>query len=309
MVFQKDKKGEVKMLEKRVTVILLTIVMATLMPVHVFAATAVQAVPGNSSFILNGTNVGLEAYNINNNNYVKLRDLAKALNGGARQFEVTWDESRQAVEIQSNHAYTPVGGEMVSTGNPSIKKAVLSDSKVYIDGKEARLTAYRIDGNNYFRLRDIGASIGFAVVYDEMADAVLINSESITYENTQYGFQFTLPKSWENYTVITDEWKGNRMTDSQGNSVSETGPMLKIRNPLWTTQNQRQDIPIMIFTPAQWDDLQKAELIVGAAPMPPSELGRNAKYVFALPARYNYAFTEGFEEVESIIENKPLQPM
>jgi hypothetical protein len=289
---------------------LLTIVLVmALSPAGAVAAENVQAKPTASSILLNGVNALLEAYNIKDNNYFKLRDLAKALNGGARQFEVTWDESRQAVEIESNHAYTPVGGEMVSTGNPSIKKAVLSDSKVYIDGKEARLTAYRIDGNNYFRLRDIGASIGFAVVYDEMADAVLINSESITYENTQYGFQFTLPKSWENYSVIADEWKGTRMTDSQGNSVSETGPMLKIRNPLWTTQNQRQDIPIMIFTPAQWDDLQKAELIVGAAPMPPSELGRNAKYVFALPARYNYAFTEGFEEVESIIENKPLQPM
>ena len=131
----------------------------------------------------------------------------------------------------------------------SVKKAVLSNSKVYIDGKEARLTAYRIGGNNYFKLRDIGESIGFDVVYDEIADAILINSESITYENTQYGFKITLPKSWENYSVITNEWQGNRITDDQGNSVPETGPMLKLRNPLWTAQNQRQDIPIMIFTP------------------------------------------------------------
>ena len=79
------------MLNKRIAGILMVIVMAaTLLPVHAFAATAVQAAPGSSAFILNGAKVGLEAYNINNNNYVKLRDLAKALNGGARQFEVTW---------------------------------------------------------------------------------------------------------------------------------------------------------------------------------------------------------------------------
>lgn len=298
------------MQNKRMAGILLIIVMAvTLLPVHAFASTAIQAIPTKSSFVLNGTKVSLEAYNINNNNYVKLRDVAKALNGGARQFEVIWDGAKQAIDIRSNHAYTPVGGEMALSDNPSVKKAVLSNSKVYIDGKEAHLTAYRINGNNYFKLRDIGEAIGFDVVYDEMADAILINSESIVYENTQYGFQFTLPKSWENYSVVTGEWTGNRITDNQGSSVPETGPMIKIRNPHWTSEKPWQDIPIMVFTPAQWDDLQKAELIVGAAPMPPSELGRNSRYVFALPARYNYAFPQGFEEVESIIENKPLQPM
>ena len=298
------------MLNKKMTGILLTIIMVvTLLPIHTFAAAAIQATPTNSSFVLNGTKVTREAYNIDNNNYIKLRDLAKTLNGGAKQFEVTWDESEHAINILSDHSYTPVGGELVLPENNSIKKAVLSNSKVYIDGKEAYLTAYRIDGNNYFKLRDIGKSIVFEVAYDEMTNAIMIDTEFIIYENTQYGFKFTLPKSWENYSILTDEWEGNRITDNQGNSVVETGPMLKIRHPSWTSQRQRQDIPIMIFTLTQWDNLQNAELIVGAAPMPPSELGRNSKYVFALPARFDYAFSEGYEEVESILENKPLRPI
>ena len=40
----------------------------------------------------------------------------------------------------------------------------------------------------------------------------------------------------------------------------------------------------------------------------PSELGRNTSYVFALPARYNYAFPTGYNEVEEILQNKPLHP-
>ncbi len=296
------------MLKRKLTGILLTVIMAViLLPAQAFAATAISAAPTSASFVLNGTKVVLEAYNINSNNYVKLRDIAKVLNGGSKQFEVTWDSAKQAVNILSNHAYTPVGGELALSTSSSMKAPVLSNSKVYIDGKEANLTAYRIDGYNYFKLRDIGNAIDFDVVYDEMAKSIIINTEFITYENTQYGFKLTLPKSWANYTVLTDEWKGNRITDSQAGAVPETGPMLKIRNPHWTAEKPWQDIPIMIFTPAQWDSVQKEELGVGAAPIPPSELGRNAKYVFALPARYNYAFPEGFEEVESIIENKPLQ--
>ena len=296
------------MFKKRLKGILLTIVLAAaLLPIYAFAAAEIQAVPANSSFVLNGAKVMLEAYNINNNNYIKLRDLAMALNGGAKQFEVTWNGSKQAINILTNHVYTPVGGESASPDKNSIKTAVLTNAKVSLDGKEASLTAYRVDGYNYFKLRDIGSFIDFGVAYDEVANAVMINTEFIQYENAQYGFKFTLPKSWENYSVLTEKWDGSRITDDQGSSVPETGPMLKIRHPSWTSQRERQDIPIMIFTLTQWDDLQNGDLIVGAAPMPPSELGRNANYVFALPARFDYSFSEGYEEVESIIENKPLQ--
>ena len=132
---------------------------------------------------------------------------------------------------------------------------------------------------------------------------------SIIYNNTQYGFKFTLPRSWENYSILTDKWEGTSMIGMQDNPVIETGPMIIIRHPQWTSQRPRQDIPIMIFTLAQWNKLQNGELSVGAAPIPPSELGRNSKYVFALPARYNFAFPEGYEEVENILANKPLQPI
>ena len=84
--------------------------------------------------------------------------------------------------------------------------------------------------------------------------------------------------------------------------------MLSIRHPLWTATVKRQDIPILIYTLAQWNSLSKEEFNMGAAPIPPSELGRNAAYVFALPARYNYAFPTGYQEVEQILQSNPLHP-
>jgi hypothetical protein len=47
---------------------------------------------------------------------------------------------------------------------------------------------------------------------------------------------------------------------------------------------------------------------VSAAPIPPSELGRNSSYVFALPARYNFAFLPGYEAVDKLLQGKPLHP-
>ena len=128
---------------------------------------------------------------------------------------------------------------------------------------------------------------------------------SIEYRNTEYGFSFTLPASWTGYTIITAQWQGLAAVPS-GEAVVEQGPIISIRHPLWTSANPRQDIPIMVFTLAQWNSLQQGNFHIGAAPIGPSELGRNAHYVFALPARYNYAFPTGFEEVETILEGHPL---
>ncbi len=130
---------------------------------------------------------------------------------------------------------------------------------------------------------------------------------SIVYKNETYGFDFTLPESWKGYTVVTGEWEGIT-SDGQGEKTAAAGPELSLRHPLWTSDKPRQDIPIMIFTLDEWDSLQKDEFHIGAAPIGPSELGRNSKYVFALPARYNYAFPEGYEEVDTILSGSPLVP-
>jgi len=62
----------------------------------------------------------------------------------------------------------------------------------------------------------------------------------------------------------------------------------------------------MIFTLQQWNLVSQEKIAVSAAPFGPSELGRNTRYVFALPPRYNYAYPQGYEEVQKIIAAHPL---
>ena len=125
---------------------------------------------------------------------------------------------------------------------------------------------------------------------------------SIKYINTQYGFSISLPDSWKGYTVVSENWTGTNVDDPKVPNIK--GPEILIRHPLWTASILRQDIPVMIFTPSQWGLIQQEKLSLGAAPIGPSELGRNANYIFAIPARYNFAFPIGFEEVEKIIADK-----
>ena len=150
----------------------------------------------------------------------------------------------------------------------------------------------------------VGVSKYFKIIDNTLTETIL----SIEYNNESYGFTFTLPKSWTNYSIINGKWTGNYFnTDGSQSTKVEEGPLISIRHPGWTKDIPRQDIPIMVFTNAQWSLLQQDKIHIGAAPINPSELGHNANYVFALPARYNFAFPVGFEEVEAILKTNPLQ--
>ncbi len=129
---------------------------------------------------------------------------------------------------------------------------------------------------------------------------------TLEYKNTQYGFSFYLPLTWNKFKIIEDSWTGYT-SGANGDMASEKGPMILIRSPQWTLKEPMQDIPIMVFTIEQWNDLQQNKFNLGAAPIGPTELGRNSKYVFALPARYNFAFPKGFEIVDEIIQSIPLK--
>jgi hypothetical protein len=132
--------------------------------------------------------------------------------------------------------------------------------------------------------------------------------DTILYRNSDYRFTFALPKSWKGYTIISEEWQGRSIEGSTSGQITETGPKLLIRHPEWTKENPMEDIPIMVFTQAQWEKVQQEKISLGAAPIGPTELAKNSTYVFALPARYNFDSLTGYKEVEQILTENPLKP-
>ena len=136
---------------------------------------ALTTTPTASTVLVNGKNVAFDAYNINGNNYFKLRDLAFTLSGSQKQFEVGWDAAAKAISLTSGLPYTAVGGEMTGKGSGA-KTPVPTSAKILLDGKEVNLTAYNIDNNNYFKLRDIGEAFDFLVDWDAVLKTIIIDT-------------------------------------------------------------------------------------------------------------------------------------
>ena len=144
------------------------------------AATAIAA-PTASTVLVNGDIIAYNAYLIDGYNYFKLRDLAYTLTGTEKQFEVGWDEANNAISLISGQSYTVVGGEMIGNGENAndagaTKDAAPTDSRIYLNGLVVRFTAYHIDGNNYFKLRDIGEAIDFGVDWDDERNTIVIDT-------------------------------------------------------------------------------------------------------------------------------------
>ncbi len=144
----------------------------------------------DSRIILGNGAWDLDAYNINDNNYFKLRDIAFLMswNNNVKTFDVIWDGEKNGVNLVKGVRYNPVGGECggwdVELDNwvpvnyekaDGAQKAVPTSSDIYVDGVKTDFTVYNINDNNYFKLRDIAQMMGFAVVWDEEANSIVID--------------------------------------------------------------------------------------------------------------------------------------
>ncbi len=97
-------------------------------------------------------------------NFIKLRDIAYLLNGTQANFEVGYNGT---ISLTTKKAYTPNGSELKTpfSGNRAYK---VCSTTIKVDGKVPALAGITLTDNdggeyNYFKLRDLGAALGFNV--------------------------------------------------------------------------------------------------------------------------------------------------
>ena len=64
----------------------------------------------------------------------------------------------------------------MANGDGKTKVATPTTSKIFKDGKEISLTAYNINGNNYFKLRDLAKAFDIGVTWDGKTNTVGIDT-------------------------------------------------------------------------------------------------------------------------------------
>ena len=130
------------------------------------ARAVVSAAKTTHAFQLNGKAVtNPQAYLINKYNYFKLRDVAYLLRNSTAEFEVGWEKSTNVITLTTGKNYTAVGGEL-NTKALSSAAGKPTTAIVKVNGKKVSFDGYIINGNNYYKIADMAAALGFTADYD-----------------------------------------------------------------------------------------------------------------------------------------------
>ena len=134
----------------------------------------ITALPSSHKVVMNGQVQLFDAYNINGSNYFKLRDIAAKLSGSKTQFDVTWDPIFEAINLKTMSPYIFVGGEL-SPGDGTSKEATMTTATLMLNRELTFAAAYNINGNNYYKLRDLGGLLNFTVNWNPVSETITIN--------------------------------------------------------------------------------------------------------------------------------------
>lgn len=194
------------------------------------SAAGVAASASTHNLYVDNKQVSPTAYLIDGSNYFKLRDIGKLVD-----FGVSYDSAKKAVSINTSESYIPESGESGSITNSAHSGATanVTNQTIFVDGKQVSPTAYIIDGNNFFKLRDLGDLVGFGVTYTAETKRVDISTNTLhkgnasepitTWDTTMWQFHDAMIScSWDadKYRNVIKEY-GPKITGKQEASIDE----------------------------------------------------------------------------------------
>ncbi len=142
-------------------------------PKVVTTSTGIKIVPSNHNITLNGEKVEIPCYNINGNNFFKLRDLGVVMNQSNSKFDVGYDEIMKKITLQKGNSYSGVNrvtAKVELKNNPNVQ---VSPQSLIISNKEiSGISAYLVDGNNYFKLADLAKHLNFTVNWNGQSNTI-----------------------------------------------------------------------------------------------------------------------------------------
>jgi uncharacterized protein YkwD len=154
----------------------LSIILTMIVPIH--ASQSIYTVATTANIVVNNKTITPRAYNIQGHNYFMLRDIAHYVKDSQKAFDVGWNQETATIIIETGKPY--LGGTVSKSSDVVVVSEVrVSKAKVLKNGVPLSMTGYVIDGNTYYKLRDMGSAFGFNVFWDGAKNKVVIDTEVI----------------------------------------------------------------------------------------------------------------------------------
>ncbi|MCL2628097.1 MAG: polysaccharide deacetylase family protein [Oscillospiraceae bacterium] len=153
------------MKKKLLALILLICMSAFVMPLVSTAETPelAEAVRADGMFFVDGKNVKLRAYEIEENIYVNLFEVALALNDTEKQYSLAWRMGGQALRIIGGMQYRAIAVSL-ARANINRSDAIQTKTAVFLFNEEIEVTSYKVGTDTYFNLKEFAKAMDFNIV-------------------------------------------------------------------------------------------------------------------------------------------------
>lgn len=120
-------------------------------------------------------------YNINQTNYYKLRDIQSILNKTDKKFKIQYVNRGLFGDILITRNQADDGVELKEQ-YPTLKNLSVSygQDKVYVDKVYTEVKSFKINGENYYKLRDVCNLLGVTVNYNQQTNSVELHTIGVS---------------------------------------------------------------------------------------------------------------------------------
>lgn len=158
--------------------------------------------------VFDGAETQVEAYNVDGQNYLKLRDVASALTESDLKFDIAYEAG--TASLLPGQAYTAVGGECTAGTVPAQEALVKTNTQFELDGKTVSMDAYNIGGSNFCKLSDLFKALGCGIGWHPESNTVYLTSKGGMElpETPDQAEQFIIPSKYTKCQTVVFEKLG-----------------------------------------------------------------------------------------------------
>ena len=158
-------------------------------------AAGIMAERSHHRIVVDGKEVQMEAYVINGSNYVRLRDIGKAVG-----FEVYWDGDAKCVQVESGKPYTGIAPVKAETSGPASQPEVTTPADEVAVAKQDI-----VDRTNALRrAKDVAA----LRVNDKLMQAAQVRADEMAASGI---YSHTRPDGRKSNTVTDSKYTGENL--------------------------------------------------------------------------------------------------
>lgn len=128
---------------------------------------------------VDGQEIEIDVYEVDDEVFFKIRDIAQMLVGTDEEFEVTWNETFELIDIYPGQEYTVTGREFITTAQEEAALIALDTAPdLFKEKSSTRVNGYVINDENFYNIEKFADMFDFYIDINLKKDYITIDTTS-----------------------------------------------------------------------------------------------------------------------------------